>query len=510
MFGCLIRGVRVVGIGEDAPSRSGGRRPEPVDIRIVDGVVTAIGPHLSRSAGETVHDGGGRWAIPGLWDAHVHMGQWAAATMRLDVADVTDSADACARIAQHIATLPPERGEESVSAFGFRCAAWTTLPTVAALDAVSGRHPVVLISGDCHSGWLNSRALELLGLAPRDGILVEDEWFDVFPRLDSLPGLADLTTAGYRAAMISASAKGVTGILDLEFTRGVDQWPSRFADQGIDALRVRVGTYADGLDEVIAAGLRTGDPLPGTDGLVTMGPLKIISDGSLNTRTAFCCEPYADAADLPDPYGIQNVDPEELRRRLTLARDNGLEIALHAIGDAAARDALDAFEATGARGTIEHAQLMRISDIPRMARLGIGAGVQPAHLWDDRDVARQCWPDREERCFVFRTMLDHGVRLLLGSDAPVAPLDPWLAMAAAVHRSNDEREPWNASEALTVAEALAASVDDQGTLHVGGRGDVALLDAYPYAVPSDSREACAALREMPVAATFVAGRLTHG
>ncbi|MDO5629817.1 MAG: amidohydrolase [Mobilicoccus sp.] len=500
-----MRDVRVVDVDDPHAAAT-----TPVDIRVTDGVVTAVEPHLTRQDGEEVHDAGGRYAIPGLWDAHVHMGQWAASYQRLDLSEATSVAEVCAQVARHIATLPHDGGVVTVDGIGFRSPTWAEQPTVAPLDAISGDHPVVLISGDCHSGWLNSRALSLLGLGPRDGLLVEQEWFDVFPRLHDLPGLAEQAVTGYRQAVARAHSRGITGIVDLEFTRGVDEWPSRVTDLGIDTLRVRVGTYADGLDDVIAAGLRTGDVLLEGHSLVTMGPLKIISDGSLTTRTAYCCEPYADADQLDHARGMQNVAPEELRTLLGRARDHGLDVALHAIGDAAVSDALDAFEVTRARGTIEHAQLVAWEDFDRMARLGITASVQPAHLLDDRDVARQCWPDRVDRCFAFRTLQQSGVRLAMGSDAPVSPLDPWLAIAAAVHRSADERDPWIPHQALTAPEALAASLDGAGTLGVGSVGDVVLLDRHPYEVPSDSREASAALRAMTAAATFVAGRRVHG
>jgi hypothetical protein len=194
---------------------------------------------------------------------------------------------------------------------------------------------------------------------------------------------------------------------------------------------------------------------------------------------------------------------------LSTAHAGGLEIALHAIGDAAVDLALQAFEATGATGGIEHAQLVRLEDLPRMARLGVRASVQPAHLLDDRDTTLSLWGDRADRCFALRSMVDAGVVLALGSDAPVAPLDPWLAMAAAVHRSADGREPWNPAESLTPAEALAASTDGQPTLAVGSRGDVVLLDTNPLGTAADSGEAAGLLRGMPVAATLLAGRLTH-
>ena len=274
-------------------------------------------------------------------------------------------------------------------------------------------------------------------------------------------------------------------------------------------LRVRWATYADTLDEVIDAGLRTGDPLPGCDDRITMGPLKIISDGSLNTRTAWCCEPYSDAHRLEYPAGQANLSGDELRDLLKRAHGGGLEVATHAIGDAAVAEALAAYAETGAIGSIEHAQLVGRDDVRRMADLGVRASVQPAHLLDDRDLTELAWPGRAERCFAFRWMLDDGVELALGSDAPVSPLDPWLAIAAAVHRSADERDAWHGEQALTPAEALAASVDGQPTVGVGSPGDLVLLDADPLAVHADSAETGAALRTMSVALTAVGGRVVH-
>src|SRR5699024_1636044 len=225
-----------------------------------------------------------------------------------------------------------------------------------------------------------------------------------------------------------------------------------------------------------STGLRTGDLLDGPDGLVRMGPLKIISDGSLHTRTAYCCEPYADGASLPHPRGIQNVVPAELHDLLDRARRAGLSVALHAIGDAAVHDALDAFAATGVTGSIEHAQLVTDTDLPRLAELGVVASVQPAHLVDDRDVIDQCWPDSGRRCFRTATMINSGVDVRFGSDAPVSPLDPWLAMAAAVHRGDPADPAWHPQEALSVRQALACSTDGVERLAVGGPGDVVLLD----------------------------------
>jgi predicted amidohydrolase YtcJ len=294
---------------------------------------------------------------------------------------------------------------------------------------------------------------------------------------------------------------GITGIVDLERGQTASDWEARDSP-----VRIRVSTYADGLDAVIAAGLRTGDRMPGSPDHVTMGPLKIISDGSLNTRTAWCCEPYADGTG----EGAPNQSSAELAGLLARAHDHGLEVATHAIGDRALDEALSAYDVTGASGSIEHAQLVTRDAVKTMARLGLRASVQPAHLLDDRDVTELIWPDRADRCFAFRWMLEAGVTLAFGSDAPVSPLDPWLAIAAAVHRSADDREPWHPEQALTQREALAASTDGQRSVHAGTPADLVLLDADPLDDDGDTRASAERLRRMPVAATFVGGRLVAG
>jgi predicted amidohydrolase YtcJ len=497
----LIRNARLVPVISEAPTSS------PIDIRIAAGRVIEAVAGLRPGPDELVVDAAGRWAIPGLWDQHVHMTQWAHTRLRVNLSGTSSPAAAVRRVADHVAQLPA--GQSSlVFGSGYRLATWPEQPTVAALDEVSGAHPVILISGDAHNGWLNSRALQLLGVPARESVLDETEWFSVFSRIAELQGAQDGLEEAYRQAVLDAAAQGVVGIVDLEHGVGYSDWPDRFAG-GIDQLRARVGVYPERLEEVIAAGLRTGHHLPGGGGLLTMGPLKIISDGSLNTRTASCFERYAGAATLEFPYGKQHYSLPELTALMGRAQQAGLQIALHAIGDAAVATGLDAFSATRATGSIEHAQLVLSEDIQRMAKLRIHASVQPAHLLDDRDVTAQCWPDRADRCFPFQSMIRAGVTLALGSDAPVAPLDPWLAMAAAVHRSGDEREPWNPAEALSAAQALDASTDGQPTIGSGGRGDVVLLDDDPLREVGDSAAIAAHLKQIRVAATFLAGRPTH-
>ncbi|HEX8511119.1 MAG TPA: amidohydrolase family protein [Propionibacteriaceae bacterium] len=497
----LIRNARLVPVVTEAPT------DRPVDLRIADGVVQEVAAAVRPHREDLVIDAAGRWAIPGLWDAHVHMAQWSQQRSRLDVSGTAGPQEVAHRVAQHLDQLPAN-GAELVIGTGYLSATWPQAPTVGLLDSVSGSHPVVLVSGDSHNGWLNSAALRLLDVPARDGVLDENEWFAAFGRLAELPAARQGLEADYRQAVQSAAARGLVGIVDMEFGSGYRDWPALFG-RGIDALRVRAAAYPDRLDEVIAAGHRSGQALVDDVAQLTMGPLKIISDGSLNSRTACCHEPYADAADLEFPRGKQNYSLEELISLLTLAHRSGLEVAVHAIGDAAVSTALDAFAATGATGSIEHAQLMCTDDVLRMSRLGIRASVQPAHLLDDRPATAQCWPDRADRCFLLQSMTLAGVELALGSDAPVAPLDPWLSMAAAVHRAGDGEPLWNPGEALTAAQALAASTDGQPTITAGSRGDITLLDDDPLKPERDSAAVSRHLRRMRVAGTFVGGRPTH-
>ena len=485
----LLRNVRLVPVDRPAPEY-------PVAVRLAGDRVVEVGPGLVPGAGEDSLDGAGRWLMPGLWDAHVHLGQWARQGTRVDLAGSASRDVALARVAGAVG------GPGLLVGGGYRPATWGEPPTVAALDAVTGERSVVLVSGDAHAGWLNSAALRRFGLAQRSGPITEAAWFAVLPAVlaeeDELVG-----PGAYAVALRAAAGRGVVGVNDFEFEPGFANWPQRYARAGVP-LRVRTSTYPVDLDAAVAAGLRTGS-LPDPDQpLLTMGSLKIISDGSLNTRTAHCWEPYPDGG-----HGVQNVAAGELADLLGQARRAGLEVALHALGDAAVTLAVDAFAATGATGSVEHAQLIRRTEMARMAALGLIASVQPAHLLDDRAVTPAIWgEERAGRSFPLRALRDAGVRLVLGSDAPVAPLDPWLAIAAAVHRGDPGDPAWHPEQALTAAEALAASTAGAGTVRVGQVADLALLDADPLA-PGEPAKVARGLRGMRVATTIVAGRIVH-
>ena len=517
----LIRQVRPLDISSgQVPAR-------PVDLRIRDGVITEIAaqsedpdhPTISQSRrdGEEVLDGGGAIAIPGLWDQHVHSGQLAQAPSRLD----TSGAGSVGVILELVRAELAERREwgtgigQALIGFGHRLVDLAVAPTVPALDASTGSVPTVLIGGDAHHAWLNSAALRHLGLPPRDGILAEEEWFELVPRLTVLPGVAEAVATG--AAMMERQAlqRGVVGLVDMEWGRVWETWLERSP-----RLRVRPSVYPADLEAVPGA---TGTLLDAA-GMVEMGPLKVIVDGALGSHSAYTRQLYTDGHGYTG-RGVLSVGPTDLTAVLGRARELGLDAAVHAIGDAAARVSLDAIEATGISARIEHAQMLADTDIARMAQLGVTASVQPAHLLDDRDATEELWPVHADQAFRLRDLLDAGAQLAMGSDAPVAPLDPWLAMAAAVHRSADDREGWYPGQQIQPREALAASTDGVRALEVGGRGDVVLVDegitawrpaelfadvplgADGVMVDAAARAAAHRLREVEVLATVVAGRL---
>jgi len=489
-----IRGVRIATADRRLLAVDG-----PVDVLLEDGRIADIAPTGALRLRGQVLDGDAAWIVPGLWDHHVHTVQWALAAQREDLAGTANAVEAAA-----LMSVAPALGDGRRVGSGFRDVRWSDRPTLALLDEHTGEIPTYLINADVHSVWLNSAAFrrESFPIAA-DGILREEDAFEISRRLNAAdPVVADEAVA---AAARRAAGRGVVGLVDFDMAWNAEAWARRLA-YGFDTHRVEFAVYPHDLDRAIAEGLHTGQPMDQDPlGLVHAGPLKIISDGSLGTRTAACSHGYADD---PHNHGVLTVPPAELQELLLRATGTGLEIALHAIGDLAVTAALDAFAATGAQGTIEHAQLVRHGDLTRFGRLGIAASVQPQHALDDRDAADALWAEQTAIGYPLASLHRAGATLRFGSDAPVAALDPWHAISAAVFRTDDDRGPWHPEERVDLETALAASARG-GTgggagIRPGAVADLVLLGADPAAAGAQ------ALRTMPVAATLVGGRVTYG
>ncbi|MFJ3662815.1 amidohydrolase [Streptomyces sp. NPDC090119] len=470
-------------------------------VRVADGRVTHI--HLDAHTspvedGDRVLGMDGRVLLPGLWDAHVHLAEWAAARHRLALAG-TGSARA-------VADLVKSRGGNNdptvLYGYGFRDGLWPDAPHKSLLDAVLPDRPVALVSADLHAVWLNSACLALAGRADHPTGLIREH--EAHEALSALPTAPAATVDRWIAdACRAAAARGVTGVIDFQYGDTVTDWERRSADSP-PAVRVAAAVYPSRLDAALARGLRTGSEIGAGGGLVRVGPLKLFTDGSLNTRTALCHDPYPGLEGTDGAHGIEETAPDELIRLMRRAAAHGIEPAVHAIGDRANTVALDAFAAVRCRGRIEHAQLLDPEDLPRFAELGVTVGVQPRHATDDRDVADHHWAGRTGRAFAYADLLAAGARLEFGSDAPVSPLDPWLAIASAVTRTDDARPAWHPEQRLSVPDALVAAARGRRGIRVGDPADLVVVDVDPLEADADT------LRAMPVHATMTDGRWTHG
>ncbi|MGI4894538.1 MAG: amidohydrolase [Janthinobacterium lividum] len=503
----LLRNVRL-GVGR-----------EPADVLLRGGRVAAIATDLGRGApglsvedmaGVEVLETDGSVLLPGLVDAHVHLSQWAAVRRRIDVRSASSSAEVVSLLGDNAPA-----GDDLVLGHGFRDALWTLPAHRDLLDARFPARPVVVVSADLHAVWLNSAAArefgvgglgvgglgvgELgvgeLGVGDFSGVLRERAAMELTARAGDV-GDATLD-AWILEATRAAAARGVTSIVDLEYAP-ISAWARRERP----AVRVAAGVWPDWIEAAITDGLVSGVPVPGADERVRVGPLKLLVDGSLGTRTAFCQEAYPSGGN-----GILRILHTELEPALRRATAHGFDVAVHAIGDAAVRVALDGFAAVGCTGTLEHAQQVADEDLPRFAELGVVASIQPRHAVDDRDAVDLHWAGGADRAFPYAALHAAGVQLRLGSDAPVAALDPWDAIASAVHRSADARPPWHPEQQLPLDVALTASSGGRGVVRVADVADLVLVAEHPAEVLA--RGGPAALRATEVLATLVGGEFTH-
>jgi predicted amidohydrolase YtcJ len=475
-------------------------------LAITDGVVAA-----EPAPGARRIDLGGACALPGLNDAHVHFPTWSLALGQVRLDGVRSLAEAVGRVADALPAAGFVRG------LGWRDADWTEPPTRAALDAIAPDTPVVLTSKDYHSLWLNSAALARAGgdleapggVVERDGsgeptgILRETAAWR-FRDLYAQPSPDELLEA-CRAGLRVAASRGVTAIHDKDGWLGSLELFQRLHAEDELTLRVWQSIPADRLPHLRALGLRSRFG----DDMLRAGYLKVFMDGTLGSATAR----------LLDGSGVEITSSEGLAEIVREGAEAGWPVGVHAIGDAANRAALDAFEATadvwrplGLRQRIEHAQLLDPAELPRFARVGVSASVQFSHAPSDRDLADRVW-EGHAGAYAYRSLLDAGATLANGSDAPVEELDPLAGIAAGVLRTIDERPSWRPEQAVTVAEALHATCvtpawlagdeAQRGRLVPGMLADVVVLDRDPLTCPPDQ------LPDLGVQATLVGGRITH-
>lgn len=498
-------------------------------------IETMIGPNTR------VFELNGRLVTPGFNDTHMHLASGGVSMLEVVLQGANTIDEVMARVSAASAQARPgewitgrgwdqtRMGSDALGPGGW--------PTKDALDLAAPNNPVYLRRVDGHVAWVNSRALELAGVDPtlpdptggeivRDtrreatGILKETA-MNIVARIIPPPDEATVRR-GILAAMAVAARSGVTSVQTQAEPRDLAIYRS-LREAGELTLRV----YGwDSLNAANIERLRSAGVFAATgDVWVREGILKGFVDGTLGSRTAWMLDPYSD---VPSTRGIPRQEYERLLQLVLEADAAGLQVALHAIGDAANRAALNAYEralvvngARDSRHRIEHAQILDAADIPRFGGLGIVASMQPTHATSDmRWVEERVGTGRmREGAYAWRSLLDAGAVVSFGTDFFVEPMEPVQGLySAATRQSRDEPGVppggWLPEQRLTIREAIRAYTrvpawvefqeHQKGTLERGMLADLVVWDRDLLRI-----EPVEILEAKPVL-TVVGGRVVFG
>ena len=499
-------------IGKDGKVKAllqpGDKRPEWLDFRL---------------------DGKGRTLLPGLIDAHGHVMELGFQLTHVDLSATTSLADAQTTVANYAASHPQPNW---VQGFGWNQEKWGLgrFPTAADLDLAVKDRPVVLERVDGHALLANTAAMAAAGITAaikdppggrieRDahgkptGVFV-DAAMELIRRAVPQPAPLERDDA-FRKAQEALLGFGITATCDMGTS--ADDWNvlRRAGDAG--QLRVRIVSYGRGVETTLSVA-GTG-PTPWLyDGHLRMVGVKLFADGALGSRGAWLKQPYAD---MPSTRGLTFLDDTKLKNLMSRAAMDGFQVAVHAIGDAANAQVLGAIEELSdtykgdRRWRIEHAQIVDPADLPRFAKNGIIASMQPTHETSDWKMAEaRLGPNRLKGAYAWATMEAEHVPLAFGSDYPIESPNPFPGLAAAVSRQDAAGQPtggWQPDQKLTMTQALAAfttgaafaaeAEDRLGSLEPGHMADFVLLDRDPVASTDPQ-----AIRAMQVQETWVGGQ----
>ena len=476
-----------------------------------------VGTHERALPSEGRVDLAGRCVVPGFSDSHVHFPTWAVAQAEVRLETTSSLDEALALVRERVDSVPEGRW---LRGRGWRSGDWSPAvePTKEQLDAVTGATPTALTARDGHSLWLNSAALaradgdlrvaggvvETNADGEPTGVLREESAWrfrDLYVEIAD-----DEYVEAMRHGVRLANARGVTAVHDKDGWLGAPRFWQRLLAEDSLTLRVWQSLPHDHLEHLEALGLSS----PIGEGLLRIGYLKVFMDGTLGSQTAR----------LLDGSGVEITSSEELAEIVERAAAVGWPVAVHAIGDRANRDALDAFSATRSswaardlRPRIEHAQLLEWDDVGRFGELGVAASVQFSHAPSDRGVADRFWAGKTERAYAYESLRAAGALLANGSDAPIEELDPLAGIRAGVLRTLDDRPPWHPEQAVSVEDALAATTVNpawlareerrRGRLLPGFLADLVVLDLDPLACPPEE------LADVTVVATMLGGRWVY-
>jgi predicted amidohydrolase YtcJ len=473
-------------------------------------------------------DGKGQVVVPGFIDSHLHVMELGFAALTLDLSDTRSLAEAQAKIAAYAKANPDRRW---IIGRGWNQETWGLgrFPTAAELDAAVADKPVWLIRVDGHAGWANSAALSAAGVAAATldptggrierapggktpaGVLVDAATALVERVVPApLPADRDLALAKAQEKLL---AMGVTSVADMGTT--IQDWQAMRRAGDLGWLRLRIMAYAMGPENMELIGGPGPTPWLYADRLRLEG-VKLYLDGALGSRGAWLKQPYADD---PKNRGLPLLTGAQLRNLMSRAALDKFQVAVHAIGDAANAELLDAIDEMAdtykgdRRWRIEHAQIVDPADIARFGKHGVIASMQPVHETSDRLMAEaRLGPNRLTGAYAWRSVAAAGAPLAFGSDAPVESPDVFAGIAAAITRTGPDGQPyggWMPQEVVSREQALAAYTAGGayagfaerrfGTLAVGEWADFVVIDRDPLIATPDE------IRRSKVLQTWSAG-----
>ena len=473
---------------------------------------------------------GGRFLMPGLTDAHLHLKNYSLSLQKIDC-ETDTKAECLRRVEERVKTSKPG---EWILGHGWNQNVWGTWPTAAELDTVASNNPVYLTAKSLHASWANTTALKLANVTlqtsdPQNGRIQRDEKGDATGILlesamelvgDVIPASAiqEIADAMEHAQSILWKM-GLTGVHDFD-RRDSFMALQQLHKQGKLKLRVLKNIPVELLDQAYELGLSAG---LGDDWL-RIGSVKAFMDGALGPHTAAMFQPYIGEE---ENRGILNMDGEELFEYGRKAAQVGLAMTVHAIGDRANHEVLNAYEQLrnyekeknlpALRHRIEHVQVIHPDDAARLGQLDIIASMQPIHATSDMRMADAFWGERSRLAYAMKTQLNYGARLALGSDAPVESPNPFWGLYAAVTRRRADGSPspegWYPEQKLTMAEALegytigpayAAYMEDRlGRLAPSYLADLIVLEKDPFTCEPED------LLTMQSSATMVGGEWVY-
>ena len=475
----------------------------------------------------------GRTMIPGLIDSHAHLYGLALSLSQAQLRDTSSKDEVIQRLREQEKHL--SEGDWLLGR-GWDQNDWPVkeFPSRADLDSAFPGRPVWLRRIDGHAGWANSAALAMAdqdlsgdwqpqgGYIYRDeegqasGVLVDGAMELVENAVPEISG--ELLEASLGLALQQMISLGLTGVHDMGINRKVlELYQQRIA---AGQFPTRVYAFTDGAGETLDWLCENG-AIEDASGRLSMRAVKLYIDGAMGSRGAALLADYSDDAGND---GLLFMPPEDLGAKIDKAMACGLQVGVHAIGDRGNRVALDALETSmqgypdnPGRHRVEHAQTLTVDDIPRFAELGVIAAMQPTHATSDMYwVEDRLGPERVVYAYAWRSLLDSGARLALGSDFPVEQVNPMLGIHAAVTRQDTRGWPpggWYPNEKISREEAVRGFTLDAawagfmeasvGSLESGKRADFIVLDQDVFEIEA------AGIATVRVLQTWLDGKLVY-